>query len=157
AGLIGQQYTNAFNLAVNAGAQDVANEQNAWARQLSGANQLFGMGTGATNLSNTLGTQQTQQDQAGLNALYNQWLMAQQYPFLTTQNMDAALGAARAGAPTTTTNTATNPLGWGLLGSVGGSLLGGPVGGAIGGSLGSWLQGGGYYGGSPETNPNLAA
>ncbi len=146
-GLVANAYNTAFNTAIGAGAQDVANKLNAdttnanlaetaLGRQLTGANTLYQMGTGADQLQNTLGGQQTAQSQAGLNADYNQWLMGQQYPFQTTQLMDQAIAAGRAGAPITTsgTNTQSTPdnSGFGILGSIAGSALrfvaeGGPV------------------------------
>lgn len=117
-GLVGSAYNSAFNTAIGAGAQDVANSLNAGAtnanlaetalgRQLTGANALTGAGTNATNLTNTTGAQQTAQSQASLNAAYNQYLMAQQYPFLAQQNMDQAIGAGRTAAPITTTGQTT--------------------------------------------------
>jgi len=158
-GLIGNAYNAAFNTAIGAGAQDVANNINtqgtnaslaetALGRQLGGANALYGQGTGATNLINTLGGQQTGQDQARLNAQYNQWMMAQQYPFQTLQALNQTLGSAAAGAPKTTTNTSSAPdnSGWGMLGSAlgtgAGFLVGGPMGAAVGGSLGGSLANG---------------
>lgn len=133
-GLIGNAYNAAFNTAIGAGAQDVANNLNAQetnanlaetalGRQLTGANALFGEGANATNLVNTLGGQQTAQSQAQLNAPYNQWLMAQQYPFQTTQLMDQAISAGRMGAPVTSTATQSAPdnSGFGILGSIAGS------------------------------------
>lgn len=137
-GLIGNAYGTAFNTAIGAGAQDVANNLNAQTtnanlaetalgRQLTGANSIIGAGTGATNLTNTLGGQQTAQQQAQLDALYNQWQMAQQYPFQTTQLNDQAIQAGRAGAPITTNTTQTQSQpdnsGFGILGSLGGSFL----------------------------------
>lgn len=130
-GLIGNAYNAAFNTAIGAGAQDVANQLNAattnanlaetaLGRQLTGANVLNSMGTGATNLINTLGGQQTAEQ-------YNQWLMAQQYPFLTTQAVDQAIYAGRAGAPITTSGTSTTEQpdnsGFGILGSIIGSAF----------------------------------
>ena len=176
-GLIGNAYQNAFNTAIGAGAQDVANNLNAQTtnanfgetalgRQLSGANALYGQGTGATNLLNTLGGQQTQQQQANLNALYNQWQLAQQYPYQNLQAMNSALGAAAGASPITTTGTTTssapNNSGWGMLGTIGGTalgaLVGGPMGASIGGSLGgaagNWLGGSGSMGGSGAVMPN---
>lgn len=160
-GLVGQAYTNAFNTAIGAGAQDVANNltgqttnanlaETALGRQLTGANALYSEGTGATNLLNTLGGQQTAAGQADLNARYNQYLMGQQYPFQTAQLYNQTIGAARAGAPTTTTGSSTtqapNNAGYGILGSLigaAGTALGGPIGGMIGSGIGSMFSGGG--------------
>ena len=137
-GLVGNAYNSAFNTAIGAGAQDTANNlaaqtTNAANRnvglqeELAGVNTGFGQGTNATNLINTLGGQQTAQSQAQLNALYNQYLMKMQYPFQTSQNLSSTIGAA---LPTnvTTTQTAPNNAGFGILGS----LLGG-AGSALGG------------------------
>jgi hypothetical protein len=147
-GLIGNAYNNAFNTAIGAGAQDVASNlqgqttnanlrETALNRQLGGANALTSAGTNATNLINTLGGQQTAQQQAQLNAAYNQWLMAQQYPFQTTQLLNQTVQAGRAGAPISTTGTSTTTApdnsGFGILGSALGAMLpgrkadGGPV------------------------------
>jgi hypothetical protein len=110
------------------GAQDVANQQTALQRQLAGANQLYGMGSGVTGLQNTFGQQQTGISQAQLNANYNQWLMAQQYPFQTLNAYNSTLAAATPTGTTTTQTSAPNNAGYGLLGSAlgaGGSALGG--------------------------------
>jgi hypothetical protein len=166
-GLVGQAYTNAFNTAIGAGAQDVANNlsgqttnanlaETALGRQLTGANALYSQGTGATNLLNTLGGQQTAAGQANLNAQYNQYLMGQQYPFQTAQLYNQTIGAAKAGAPITTTGSSTtqapNNAGYGILGSLigaAGTALGGPIGGMVGSGIGSMFSGGG---GSPAGN-----
>lgn len=140
-GLVGNAYNSAFNTAIGAGAQDVANNLNAQTTNaglyntglqnlLAGSNTAYSQGTGGTNLLNTLGAQQTAQSQAGLNAAYNQWLMGEQYPFQTTQLVDQALYGGSLGAPSTTTGTITQPnnAGYGILGSLigaGGSALGG--------------------------------
>jgi hypothetical protein len=134
-GLVGNAYNNAFNAAIGAGAQDVANNltgqttnanlnETALNRQLQGANAIYGDTTGATNLVNTLGGQQTAQSQADLNAQYNQWLMAQQYPFQTTQLVNQSIAAATPGAGQNGTSTTTAPdnSGFGILGSVLGSV-----------------------------------
>ena len=145
-GLIGNAYNAAFNTAIGAGAQDVANNLNAqttnanlyntgMTNELAGSQAALNQGTSATNLLNTLGAQQTAQSQANLNAEYNQWLMAQQYPFQTTQLEDQALTAGSVGAPITQTGTTSQPnnAGYGILGSLigaGGSALGGYLGGS---------------------------
>jgi hypothetical protein len=138
-GLVGNAYNSAFNTAIGAGAQDVANSLQAQTTNaslyntglqnlLTGSNTAYSQGVGGTNLLNTLGQQQTSQSQAELNAAYNQWLMGEQYPFQSTQLVDQALGASTAGAPTTTTLSQPNNAGFGILGS----LIG--AGGSIGGS-----------------------
>lgn len=137
-GLIGNAYNSAFNTAIGAGAQDVANNLNAqttnagnyfnWLNSLTGAaNTGFGLGTSGTNLLNQLGGQQTAQSQAGLNAAYNQWLMGQQYPFQTTQLMNQSLGSASVGAPSTTSGQQITQQpdnsGYQMLGSLLGSSM----------------------------------
>jgi hypothetical protein len=128
-GLVGNAYTSAFNTAIGAGAQDVSNNLNAQTTnaslfntglqtQLGAANDVFGQGSSATTLENTLGAQQTGQSQAQLNANYNQWLMSQQYPFQTSELVDADLGAAIPASPSTSTTQAPNNAGYGILGSL---------------------------------------
>jgi hypothetical protein len=136
-GLVGNAYNAAFNTAIGAGAQDVSNNLNAQTTNaglyntglqelLAGSNAANAQGTGAANLLNTFGAQQTAQSQAGLNAAYNQWLMAQQYPFQTSQLLNSDLGAAQGVSPVSTTGTSTtsspNNSGWGMLGSVLGAV-----------------------------------
>ncbi len=128
-GLVGNAYNAAFNTAIGAGAQDVSNKLNAdttsanfaetaLGRQLTGANTMNAMQTGAVNLNNQLGAQQTAQQQAQLNARYNQWMMSQQYPFQTTQLLNQSIGAGRTASPMTTTKTAPDNTGWGILGAL---------------------------------------
>src|SRR6202035_352150 len=105
-GLIGNAYNSAFNTAIGAGAQDVANnlqgqttnanlQQQYLNNQLTGANAL----QGNIGFQNQLGQQQTAQGQAGLNAAYNQWLMGQQRPFQTAQLANQAIGSAAYAMP----------------------------------------------------------
>ena len=139
-GLVGNAYNAAFNTAIGAGAQDVANNltgqttnanlaETALNRQLGAANTAYGQNIGSTNQINTLGGQQTAQQQAQLSAAYNQWLMGEQYPFQTSQAMDNAIMAGRAGANTSTigqsdtTSSAPNNSGFGMVGSVIGAFL----------------------------------
>jgi hypothetical protein len=153
-GLVGNAYNAAFNTAIGAGAQDVASNLQAQTTnaglyntglqtQLGAANAVFGQGNTANNLVNTLGAQQTAQSQAGLNAAYNQYLMAQQYPFQTTQLLNQTIGAATQPSGATTTTYAPNNAGYGLLGSLlgaGGSAAGGYFSGA--GAAGAAAAGG---------------
>ncbi len=146
--LVGQAYNAAYNTAIGAGAQDVSNQLAAqqanagiWSNQigqlLAGSNAGFGQQTSAANLENTFGAQQTAQQQAVLNAAVNQWALGQQYPFLTSQNIGGAIGAALptnvatantgAGTYQGTTTQPNNAI-WGLLGAAlgaGGSAVGG--------------------------------
>lgn len=134
-GLVGTAYTNAFNTAIGAGAQDVSNNlqgqitnaglyNTGLANQLAGSNAAYQQGVGGTTLQNTLGAQQTAQTQAQLNASYNQWLMAQQYPFQTTQLVNSAMGAA---LPTNQQTTLSQPnnSGYAMLGAILGGVGGG--------------------------------
>ena len=158
--LVGNAYNAAFNTAIGAGAQDVANKLAAQTTnaglyntglqtQLGAANTALNQGASTTNLVNALGGQQTAASQAQLNALYNQWLLAQQYPFQTTQLMNSTIGAAlptnvatTSNGTTSGTNTGTidlsqpNNAGYGILGS----LLGG-LGGIIGSNPGTTAAG----------------
>lgn len=139
-GLVGNAYNAAFNTAIGAGAQDVANDINAQTtnanfaetalgRQLTGANTKYGMQTGAADLQNKYGAQRTAQDQAGLTARFNQWLMAQQYPFLTSQNLNQTMTAAGGPAGYTingqSTTQAPDNSGYGLVGAFLGGLADG--------------------------------
>jgi hypothetical protein len=132
-GLVGNAYNAAFNTAIGAGAQDVANNLgaqefnvgsglNALNLQLGAANSTFGAAQNAATLENTFGSQQTAQSQAQLNALYNQWLMKQQYPFQTTGLVNSTIGAAQGVTPInvngTTTTTTPNNAGYALLGAM---------------------------------------
>lgn len=142
-GLIGQAYNAAFNTAIGAGAQDVSNNlaaQNANAgynetalgRQLGGANALTGLSAADLNYQGTAaglqqqyGAIQQQQNQAQLNVPYSDYLAAQQYPFLTGQAMDQAIGAGSSalGGTTTKTTTAPDNSGWALAGALGGAAV----------------------------------
>lgn len=132
-GLIGNAYNAAFNTAIGAGAQDVSNNLNAQttnaglneqslSRALGAAGGLENLGNyrgGIANTVNSLGQQQTGQDQAKLTAAYNQWLMGQQYPFQTTQLMNQSIAAGATGMPADVTKTTSAPdnSGWGMLGT----------------------------------------
>lgn len=134
-GVIGNAYNQAFNTAIGAGAQDISNKlaaananagynESALARQLGGANALQGLQTqqlGAQTTANTLNQQDTAQNQAQLTAAYNQWLMAQQYPFQTAQLMNQTTDAGSRAMPASTTSTTEKPdnSGW----AIGGALL----------------------------------
>ena len=134
-GLIGNAYNAAFNTAIGAGAQDSSNNlaaQNANAgytetalnRALGGANALEGLQTqqlGTQTTANTLNQQDTAQQQAGLTAQYNQWLMAQQYPFQTASLMNQTTAAGAQAMPASNTTTESKPDNSGL--AMGGALL----------------------------------
>ena len=138
-GLIGQAYTNAFNTAIGAGAQDVSNSLNAQTtnaglneqalqRQMQGATGLENLTTsqeGVANTVNQMGQQQTAQQQAGLNANYQQYQNAQQYPFLTTELMNQTIGAGAQAMPASSTATtyAPNNSGYAVAGAALPALL----------------------------------
>jgi hypothetical protein len=130
-GLIGSAYNSAFNTAIGAGAQDSANQlsaananagynETALNRSLGGAQALEGLQTqqqGVQTTANTAAQQDTAQNQAQLTAQYNQWLMAQQYPFQTSGLADSAISAANPANPTTTTMTQPDNSGYAILGA----------------------------------------
>lgn len=167
-GVIGNAYNSAFNTAIGAGAQDSSNQlaaananagynESALSRALGGANALQGLQTqqlGAQTGANALNQQDTAQQQAQLTANYNQWLMAQQYPFQTTQllNQTTQAGAQAMPASTTTTQQKPDNSGWAALGALGGVALAPFTGGAslglTAGSLGSAFGGGGGFQGN---------
>jgi hypothetical protein len=138
-GVIGQAYNNAFNTAIGAGAQDVGNKlaadnanagynESALARALGGSNALQGLQNqqiGVAGAQNAMGQQQTAQQQAELTANYNQWLMAQQYPFQTAGLVNQTVGAGAGAMPASQTAVEERPnnSGWGVAGSVAGTLL----------------------------------
>jgi hypothetical protein len=138
-GVIGNAYNQAFNTAIGAGAQDVANNlqaqttnanlnETALNRQAAGATDLENLQNqqlGVANAENTMGQQQTAQQQAQLTAAYNQWLMGQQYPFQVAQLMNQTTNAGATAFPAASTATESQPnnSGWSLAGSVAGALL----------------------------------
>jgi len=138
-GVIGQAYDKAFNTAIGAGATDVSNnlaaqnanagyQESALARALGGSNALQSLQNqqlGVAGAQNTMGGQQTAQQQADLTAQYNQWLMAQQQPYQAAGlvNSTVQAGAQAMPASTTAVTEAPNNSGWGVAGAVGGTLL----------------------------------
>jgi hypothetical protein len=144
-GLIGSAYNSAFNTAIGAGAQDSANQlsaananagynETALSRSLGGAQALEGLQTqqqGVQTTANTAAQQDTAQQQAQLTAQYNQWLMAQQYPFQTSGLADSAIQAANPANPTTTSLTQPDNSGYAILGTAlgvaGGAALNGKL------------------------------
>lgn len=134
-GLIGNAYNAAFNTAIGAGAQDVANKlsadnanagymESALARALGGASALQGLQTqqiGAQTSANALNQQDTAQQQAALTAAYNNWLQAQQSGLAGQQsaNQTVAAGSSAMPASSTATESKPNNSGWAL----GGALL----------------------------------
>ena len=138
-GVIGNAYNQAFNTAIGASAQDVGNKlsadtsnanymEQALARALGGSTALQGLQNqqlGVAGAQNQMGQQQTAQDQANLTAAYNQWLMAQQYPFQTAGLVNQTVAAGSQAMPATTTAVEEKPnnSGWGLAGTLGSTLL----------------------------------
>jgi hypothetical protein len=138
-GLIGNAYNSAFNTAIGAGAQDVSNkmaaqqatgsfQEQALNRQLGGASALQGLDASQLQrlasqygILQGAGTTQQQQQQAQLNVPYSDYLSAQQYPFLSTQLMNSALGSGAAAYPAGKTETSYAPDNSGL--ALGGALL----------------------------------
>lgn len=121
-GLIGNAYNSAFNTAIGAGAQDSSNNlsaananagynESALSRALGGAGALQGLQTqqlGNQSTANSLNQQNTAQSQAALTAQYNQWLMAQQYPFQTAGLVNSTVGQASSALPATTNTVGSN-------------------------------------------------
>lgn len=133
-GVIGQAYDRAFNTAIGAGAQDVSNNmaaqnanagyaESALARALGGSQALQGLQNQQMGIAqgvNQFGQQQTAQDQAGLTAQYNQWLMAQQYPFQTASLINQSISAANPATSSTKTGVTSAPdnSGWAMAGAL---------------------------------------
>jgi hypothetical protein len=151
-GVIGNAYNQAFNTAIGAGAQDVANNlqaqttnanlnETALNRQAAGATDLENLQNqqlGVANAENAMGQQQTAQQQAQLTAAYNQWLMSQQYPFQVAQLMNSTVGAGATAFPAASTTTEEKPdnSGLSLLGALGGGLMSNS---GFGTALGGWM------------------
>lgn len=135
-GVIGNAYSQAFNTAIGAGSTDVSNKlaaananagynESALSRALGGANALQGLQTqqlGVQTGANALNQQDTAQQQANLTAQYNQWLMAQQYPFQTANLVNSTTQTGAAAMPASTTATTQKPDNSGY--AIGGALLG---------------------------------
>ena len=114
ANLLNTGYQNAQNVATQQQGAQLAAQQANLARLTGAGGQLAGIGTAAQTAAqqggqNTLGAgtvpQQTQQ--AGLTALYNQFLQQQAYPFQTSQFL--ANIAEGTGALSGSTTTQTQP------------------------------------------------
>jgi hypothetical protein len=80
---------------------------------------------GTQGAANALAGQDTQNSQANLTAQYNQWLMAQQYPFQTAQlmNQTTAAGAQAMPASTSSQTQQPNNSGYALGGAILGSII----------------------------------
>jgi hypothetical protein len=146
-GLVGNAYNAAFNTAIGAGAQDVSNNLGAQTTNANLANTqlqnrmsaagglqgLLGTQSNLAGLENAFGQQQTSAGQANLNALYNQYLRQQQYPFQTAQLLNQTVGAGAQAMPPSQTSTTQQPnnSGWALAGAVAPALLGLAEGGTV--------------------------
>jgi hypothetical protein len=159
-GLIGNAYSNAFNTAIGAGAQDVGNslqsqmfnaqmQQAGLGRQLQGAQALQGLyGSQLADvasqygLSAQAGGAQQQELQALMNVPYSNYLAAQQYPFMTEQLLNSAVATGAGAMPASSTSTVQQPnnSGWGLLGAIAPSLFMGGTGGFGSSALGLGLS-----------------
>lgn len=140
-GIIGNAYQNAYNSALGAAAQQGASNVNVGttnaglneqmlARALGGANATEGLQNQQIQVAgaqNTMGGQQTAQQQAQLNAQKNERLMALLYPMQLAQLMNQSIAAGTKGLPSNTNAVTTQPdnSGMGLLGALGGNFLGG--------------------------------
>lgn len=110
--LLSQGYSQAQGVAQQQQAQELAAQQANQARLMQGGQQIAGLGTGAQaaalqggQAALAAGTVPQQTQQAGLSALYNQFLQQQGYPFQTAQflaNIAEGTGAL-SGSTTTTT------------------------------------------------------
>ena len=114
ANLLNTGYQNAQNVATQQQGAQLAAQQANLARLTGAGGQLAGIGTAAQTAAqqggqNTLaaGTVPQQTQQAGLTALYNQFLQQQAYPFQTAQFL--ANIAEGTGALSGSTTTQTQP------------------------------------------------
>lgn len=138
-GVIGNAYNNAFNTAIGAGAQDVANQnttaqanagynETALNRALGGATAQEGLQTqqlGAQTTANSLGQQDTAAAQAAMTAQYNNWLQAQQSQLAAQNSANQTVQAGAVATPASTTSTTSKPdnSGFAILGSLGSAAL----------------------------------
>lgn len=141
AGIMGTGYRDAFNSALGAAAQQGASNvgvgttnagltEQMLSRMLGGANATEGLQNQQLQVAgaqNTMGGQQTAQQQAQLNANKNMWLMSMLYPQQLAQLMNQTIATGTKGLPSTgeTVKTAPDNSGMGLLGALGGNFLGG--------------------------------
>lgn len=130
-GVVGNAYNNAFNTAIGAGAQDVANQnstqlananfnETALNRSLGGATADEGLQTqqlGADTTANSLAQQDTAQQQAALTAQYNNFLQAQQSQIAAQGSANQSVATAAAAMPATQTTSAPDNSGFALLGA----------------------------------------
>ena len=93
-------YQNAYTTALGAAQTDLQ-------RQLAAGQALSPMGINALQATLQGGTLGQQTQQAGLSSLYNQFLMQQAYPFLSSQFLTSAAAGLGPGYGGTTTGTST--------------------------------------------------
>ena len=115
AGILNTGYNQALGTAQQQQGVDLQAQQANAARLMQAGQQVAGLGTGAQQATLqgaqaqiAAGAQQQQTQQAGLSALYNQFLQQQGYPFQTAQflaNIAEGTGAL-SGSTTTTTQSA---------------------------------------------------
>lgn len=134
-GVIGSAYDQAFKTAIGAGGTDAGNKltadtananyaETALGRAVGGSSAMQGLQNqqlGVAGAQNQMGQQQTAKSQAELTAQYNQWLMAQQYPFQTAGLVNSTVQAGSGAMPASTTSTVEKPNNSGL--ALGGALL----------------------------------
>ena len=140
--LLNQGYTQAQAVAQQQQGADLSARQADLARLMAGGQQLGELGTNAQaaalqggEAQMAAGQQQQQTQQAGLSALYNQWLQQQAYPFQTSQFF--ANIAEGIGSNSGSTNTTKSP-----AGIFSGLARGGRAGKAAGGGLAGASMGG---------------
>lgn len=137
AGLIGNAYQTAYDRAIGASAQDVANSNNAqttnaglketWLnRLLGGANANTGLQSGQLSLAQALsqlGTPQTEQNQAKAQIPFQDWMIQNlQWIPQIAQLMNQSISAGTKGLPSNQVTTAPDNSGFGALGSIAGSV-----------------------------------
>lgn len=129
-GVIGNAYNSAFNTAIGAGAQDVANQnstqqanagyqETALNRALGGATAQEGLQTqqlGTQTTANSLTQQDTAASQAAMTAQYNNWLQAQQSQLAAQGSANQSVAAGAAAMPATVAESAPDNSGYALLG-----------------------------------------
>ena len=172
-GVIGNAYDQAFKTAIGAGATDAGNKltadtananyaETALGRAVGGSSALQGLQNqqlGVAGAQNQMGQQQTAKSQAELTAQYNQWLMAQQYPFQTAGLVNSTTNTGATAMPASTTSTTQKPDNSGLsaLGSLAGIVAapftGGMSLGLTGALMGSGMSGPTTLGGAGGPMP----
>jgi hypothetical protein len=138
AGLIGNAYQTAYDRAIGASAQDVANKQNADTanaglketflnRLLTGANANTGLQSGQMSLAQALsqlGQPQTEKNQAQAQIPFQDWMIKNlQWIPQIAQLMNQGISAGTKGLPSNQVTTAPDNSGFGAIGSIAGSVL----------------------------------